>query len=438
MRRLLAWPRRRLMVVGLGAVVLAGLSPFLWAAYHWYAAQSALDRYRTAEARPHLHACLRIWPWSRSVRVHLLAARAARREGDFDEAAQRLHECQDTLHDTSPETVLEWAMLHASLGELDTVAEPLKTRLRQEPQFAPLILESLTEGYLRMSRILDALGAVDSWLTLEPNNPRAWFLRGNTHRQVGAWQEAAADYRHVMESDAEYPNARRSLAVALLKIGRYEEAVQQFEILRHRQPHDADVLVNLALCHQLAGRNDEARVLLDAVLAEHPEDGAALRTRGQVALASGQLAEAEKWLRQAVRVLPYDLKAQVALWDCLRQQNKTAEMETERVRMEELKDRWTRQSEIVTRLMSQKPDDPALQCELGVLYTHLGRPEIGEAWLLNALRLDEHYGPALEELAKYYQQRGDEDKAEDYRQRARAARELPNRARPRGGNGTPR
>ena len=180
--------RRRWWAILLGTlvVVLAATSPFLWAGYHWYAGRAALKRYRNEVARAHLNSCLKVWPWSRSADAHRLAARAARREGDLTEAARLLHECQTTLGDKSPESVLEWAMLHASAGDLDAVEEHLKSTARQYPEQAPLILEALIEGYLRMLRIFDALRAADEWLASEPDNLQAHYLRGNIHRQVRA------------------------------------------------------------------------------------------------------------------------------------------------------------------------------------------------------------------------------------------------------------
>ena len=426
MRRFFAWVgslsrHRGLLVLSIGAVLLAVASPFLWAGYHAFAGESALNRYHSAEARAHLDACLRVWPWSRSGRTHVLAARAARRQGDFDEALRLLHECQDALHEDSPEAVLEWAMLRAVMGDLDATAEPLRKAAHQNPSLVPLVLEALTEGYLTMSRILEALHCTDDWLALEPNNAQAWFLRGKIHRQVGAAQEVAADCRHVLDVDPERAEARWWLALALLDIGEYRNAYQHLQVLQQQRPDDAELRVRMAMCLWRMDRQPEARNLLDRVLAEHPHHGLALRTRGQISLTAGRFAEAEPWLSEAARVLPYDYGAQNALWECLRQEGKTEQAESQRERKELLYERRQRQAEILTHLMSQRPDDPALQCELGTLALHLGAPQVGEAWLLSALRLDDHYVPALEALAKYYQERGDAERAEQYRQRAKNA-----------------
>jgi tetratricopeptide (TPR) repeat protein len=399
-------------------VLSACAGPFLWAGYHWRAGRAALSRYHSAEARAHLEACLRVWPWSRSSDVHLLAARAARREEDFASAAEHLHASQDALHNTSPEVLLEWALLRAASGDVDTVEEYLRERGRADPASAPLILEALGEGYRRLSRIVNALRCSDDWLAREPDNVQAWAFRGKIHRQVGASQDAVTDFRRVTQLDPDYPQGRWSLAVVLSQTGRYEEAAGLLESIRRRGPDDADVRVRLAICRDNLGQRDEAVALLDDVLEKNPEHDLALRTRGVIALKAGELSEAESLLRRAVAASPYDYHARYALWDCLRRQDKTEQAEEERGPMEHLFDLQQRQTEILGHVMSQKPDDPAVQCELGTLYLQLGRPEVGEAWLLNALRLDANYSPALKALAGYYSQRGDAEKAEEYRQRS--------------------
>lgn len=424
----LARRRRRFwLVLAIGAILLTAAAPFLRAGYHAYAAEEAWRHYHSAEALAHFHICLHVWPWSRSARLHLQAAQAARREGEFEAASQLLYECQNTLLDDSAEAVLEWAMLRAAMGDLGTTAESLRQAARQQPGMRPVVYEALAEGHLIMSRLLDALRTTDDWLMLEPDNPQAWFVRGKIHRQIGDTQSIVADYQRVLELDPERTEARWWLALALFDIGRYQEAIAQLEIYKGSHPQDVDVQVRGAICLWRLEREKEARAQLDRVLSEHPDHGLALLTRGQMLLKEGRYAEAEPWLRQAARSLPYDQKAQNALWECLRQQGKTEEAEAQRDRTEALGELRAQQREIHTRLMQQKPDDPSLHCRLGTLYLQLGSPQAGEAWLLSALRLDAHYVPALEAMAKLSQERGENDRAELYQRQVGIARNRPSR-----------
>jgi tetratricopeptide (TPR) repeat protein len=209
------------------------------------------------------------------------------------------------------------------------------------------------------------------------------------------------------------------LAVALVNVGRYDEAVGHLEILRQHQPDDIDVLARLAICRHFSGQDREANALLDTVLAQRPNHGLALLTRGQMAQDKEQLEEAEEWFRQAAKALPYDYKAHWMLSQCLRkQEGKTKQAEAEEAYANQLLDRWSLFSDITVHQMSQNRNNPALFCEAGKLMFELGNPEGGKRLLRSALVLDQHYVPALTALADYYEKQGDGTTAEDYRRRA--------------------
>ncbi len=415
-------PRQSLLAVGIALLVLAIASPFLWAGYHWFAGLAALKRYHSSEAHRHFSDCLKVWPWSRSVKPHLLAARAARREGDYNEAFRLLQEVQSTLGDNSSDTLLEWALLHAAGGDLNKVEGYLHEMSNTaDPQTLALIFEAVTVGYARAYRLVDALQCVNEWLAHDPDNVEALFLRGNVFRQSGSWTRAVPDMRRVVELDPQRLWAQWWLALGLVNIGRYDEAIRHLELLLQHAPPELDkidILVRLAMCRQRMGRSREARELLDEVLAQRPDHGLALLTRGQIDQLNGQLPQAEKWLRRAAKALPYDYKAQWALTECLRQEGKAEEAQAQEAHANWLKDRWERFSEIASHQMSKRPHDPALHYELGKLMLELGNPEGARNWFFSALLNDQHYVPALNALADYYAKQGDSATAEDYRRQA--------------------
>jgi tetratricopeptide (TPR) repeat protein len=400
-----------------GAAALAGRH--LWAWHEFRAGAAALARDHTAEARAHLGRCLQVWPSYPP--AHLLAARAARRAQAFDEAERHLEACQPPGGKPDPNVALEGALLQAAMGDLDPVEEDLVTRADKDEAQAPLIREALTEGYLRMYRIRDALGCLEAWLASSPDDVRALALRARVYRQVGQSQKAVPDYQRVVELDPSRDDDRWGLAVCLLETGRYEEALTHLEYLRPRRPGDPDLVVRVARCQDGLGRPDEARQTLDAVLAEHPDCGQALRVRGQLALQDGRPEEAEPWLRRAAAALPYDYPTQWALYQALNQAGRTAEADAQKARAERLKDKVERLGELTTRLMPTRPNDPALHSELGTLLLSLGHKDLGERWLYSALRLDPDYGPAHAALADYYQEQGDTAKAAEHRRQAQPA-----------------
>jgi predicted Zn-dependent protease len=407
-----------LLLAGLLLLVVGGLGGrHLWAWYHFRAGRTALEAAHNEEARAHLDRCLEVWRGS--VPTRLLAARAAWRTGAFAEAERLLNECRRPGIKVPDEVTFEWSLLQGAMGNLGEVEEFLVARAEKNPVQAPLVWEALADGYLRMYRVLDALACLDNWKERDPNNPQMWFLRGNVHRQVNAVQVYIDDYRRVLEVDPSRDEVRRPLAAGLVEVGRYEEALGHLEYVRQREPDDPEVLVRLARCRSGLGQGGQARELLDRVLKEHPDDGPALRTLGEIDLQEGKPEEAEVVLRQAVRLLPNDYRAQWALYQALqRQEGKAAEAQAQMARAELLKERNERLAEIRTRKMSQDPHNPALHCELGTLLLSLGYKEVGESWLLSALHEKADYAPAHKALADYYEEQGDPEKAAYHRQEA--------------------
>src|SRR6266852_4834238 len=114
----LRWHLERLLpVLCLLAIVTFGatfLGRHRWAAYHWRAAQAALTQHNFVQAQAHLKCCLEV---RHDPETKFLAARTARRAGDYDEVVQRLGECE-RLQGRTPAIALEQVLLRAQRGDL--------------------------------------------------------------------------------------------------------------------------------------------------------------------------------------------------------------------------------------------------------------------------------------------------------------------------------
>ncbi|HEX5269002.1 MAG TPA: tetratricopeptide repeat protein [Gemmataceae bacterium] len=410
---------KRILGVLFLLVVVGALATQGYAWYQLRAGRTALEGYKTAEARGHLDACLRLWPGSE--RAHLLAARAARRAGDLDAARRHLEACETTEGKQSPDVVFEWALLKAVEGDLLEVEAFLNERARKDPAAAPLVWEALAEGDIRMYRTLAAMTVLDAWLEADPDNRRAHFLRGNAYRQGNA-AKAVPDYRRVVELDPDDDQARWWLAFCLQEAGRFDEALPHLERLRDRGWPDRDLRPRLARSLDRIGKRDEARAVLDAALADDPHHGLALRTLGQLESAADNFPAAERALREAVRVQPADYQSRYALVQCLRQQGKDAEARQEEDQAEKVKARQERLGELRSREMSMRPHDPALHCEMGVLLDALGYTDVAEKWLYSALHEDPDYRPGHAALADFLERhQGDPARVAEYRRLAAGA-----------------
>jgi len=407
---------RNLLVLAILGVGAALIGPYSLAKYHFYRGRSQLQRYHSQAALAHFEAVLRVWPDDENCR--LLASRAARRLGRFDEAANHLRHCQDSRRPPTPQLTLEWSCLRATEGDLLEVESYLFEQQRAQPELAALIWEALAEGYIRACRSTDALKCLNQWLERDSNNVQALFLLGNLHQSVGAHALAVNDYLRVLALAAERDDARRRLAMNSMSLGRYQDALSHWANLQERFDNDPDIPVRAAHCHDRCNRTEIALGLLERALALRPGYGPALRTRGQLELARERPAEAEVWLRQAVQEMPYDYASHYALFDSLRAQNKEAEKLLQEQHMREIKDRLERIGEIMSREISLHPRDVVLQLELASLLLSVNRKEEGLFWLLNAEKLNPRSRSVYLALAAYYREEGKSEQEEICREQA--------------------
>jgi tetratricopeptide (TPR) repeat protein len=396
---------------------IAGMAiTYLWATYHLSAARAALERYHTNEALPHLRACMSIW--SRDPETLLLAARAARRIGAFDEIDRYLDQYQ-ALRGTDDETlVIERVLVRAERGELDRVGQFCQALVKQDHPATPLILEALSRGYLRKARPRDAEMALKEWLQRQPDNPQALFFQGQMHDLDMRLHDAIASYRRSLAVDPEMDEVRLRLCATLVQRGQADEARPHLEYLIRRFPENLMVQVYLARAHDQMGRSDEADQILVAVLARQPDFGPALTERGKMALRAGRSVEAEKWLRQAVALELGDYQAHYQLVLCLEKNGKSDEAQKVQARLEQIERDISRLQDISRVKMQHTPHDPALHYEAGVIAMRAGAVEGGLRWLHSALEEDPNYKPAHKALMEYYIRIGDFDSAAQHRRKA--------------------
>jgi len=378
-------------VLLLGSAALA--APWLWAGYHLHQAQLELRRYHAEEARRHLTIYLQWRP--HDVTAHLLAARAARQLEDPDEAERHLLQAQEESWRSHAEhgseradVVFEWALHRATLGDLKRTELYLQSLTQADSEEAFLAYEALAEGYRRNYRIPRALLLFDQWLKRRPNDVRALLLRGRLWMQAKRPGRAVPDYQRVLELEPEREEAQRGLALCLTESNQWDEAVLHWQELQRRHPADVEARVHLARCWCRLGQEQKALQMLQTVLAEHPDHPLALRSMGHLLLQEQQPAQAETWLRRALRALPHDYLSRWLLYQALQRQGKTVEAERQLEQATQLERRWQRLSKITELELPARPHDAALQAELGILLCDLGYEEAGRNWLLSALQED--------------------------------------------------
>lgn len=388
------------LLVGLIGLCLAVTGLYVRTLVHFRWGRSDLERHHNAEALAHFQAYLRIW--SKDPQALLLAARASWRLQEFEEAErylQKYKQAGGTSEDFDRETFL----VAAARGETDRAAKYFQDQQQRPDSAIPLILEALVSGYQRQERFNEGATFLQKWLELQPDDTQALLFQARLDRFFKGPQDAIAKYRHILQLDPELDSAKLPLAALLVETRQYQEAIPLLESLRQRQFNNLQTLVLLARCRDFLGQQEEAAQLLGQVLAQAPDHVAALTARAQLALHTGQLTAAEKWLRRALAREPVNYRVGYLLAECLMQQGRTEALVEQ---LQRLKQQEADQKRMIflRQEMNQKPHDPSLPRELAMILLRNGNADGGLHCLLNALRANPTSEPLKQALAEYYTQ----------------------------------
>jgi tetratricopeptide (TPR) repeat protein len=365
----------------------------VWAEIHLRRAEEALARSLRVkgpaplvEARSHLACCLRVWP--NNGRVHFLMAQAARRAGDLDDAAHSLRRAEQAGWPVEA-IDLEKTLAAVQQGDLEGAEPVLASFVQRDHPDKLLILEALVQGCRRTYQLPRALAHLDTWLGSQPDSVRALVWRGETLLLLGRDRDALAAYRQAVEVDPQEDEARLKVAELLLGLHQSEEARAHFTELLNRHPDQGEALFGLACCRVEQGDTAGAVKVLDRLLSLQPEHSGALAQRGKIALDAGSPEDAERWLRRAARVAPFERETLYTLSRCLTVNGHTREAEECRDRIRRIDEDRKRLDELRTAIMTA-PHDASLRCEMGIILLRNGQDKEGVRWLESALR--EHPG----------------------------------------------
>lgn len=333
-------------VVRIGVAVLVAIAVYEvgrygWAVYQFGAAERALASRNSDAAETHLNRALRAWADEPS---RLLAARVARRAGRYEEAVERLRLYRQE-YPSGQSFDRELRFLRMEQGDPVLIERALNGCLIQDRSADPEELEAALVGGAKRSLaaftrgetavggrampfVAKVLQAADLWLRLRPaaaDQAQGLVWRGIARNCLNDRPGSLADFRAALELDPTLPEARLHLAL-VLTLTEPEVAAEHLRVLLAQEhPDDIMVRMTLAWLDRNTGRPDEARRLLDDVLAAQPRNAAALLERGSLAHDEGQLDDAERWLSRAFEVSPDNPKVNFALAALLRAKGRAGE-----------------------------------------------------------------------------------------------------------------
>jgi tetratricopeptide (TPR) repeat protein len=386
------------------AFAWAVVVPYFRAHSHWKQAQEALADSDFLTAREHLEECQAAWPTS--AETSFLLARTCRRAGDFDAAREHLLQAGD-LGWSKEQLDLEYLLVSAQQGLFEGDLERTLERFletRQHPEEV-LIFEALAKGYLHTYRLFEARSLLTAWIVAHPDHwqPRMW--RATVLERLGKaeFDAARADYETVLELRPQHFEARLRLARVLLGIGQdHAGTARHFELYLAEHPSDPEALNGLARCRRALGQLDDARTLLERLVAANNRYGPGLVTFALLESDQENHEQALFWLRKAEEVGPNELDTVHHLAIVLRRLHKEAEAEEYEQKFRRL-EADLRELDKATKRVATNPRDVSARHTAGVILIKVGKEQEGVRWLESALRQDPRHKPTHQALAEYYE-----------------------------------
>lgn len=177
---------------------------------------------------------------------------------------------------------------------VDMLSGRIARALERRAAFLPTYLQ-ISQGDLR--------AAIRSCSTAEAKGGRYTVdfmrLRAELHMNLGELQQAESLYNAIL-SLKPLGWAQLGLARSLVGQGRYEEATEMLTTLIAANPRFMAAYDLLSQCYEAAGRNGDAKRVLEEAVAVSPHMVRRLRTLGNVAMNAGDVDTAEKSFRQVV------------------------------------------------------------------------------------------------------------------------------------------
>lgn len=379
------------------------------------AAKEALARYDFPEARRRLESCLGLWP--RDAEALLLAAQAARRDGQLVEATAYLDRYREQSDQSTPEGALQTVLLKVQGGQVKEFVRPLLEFLEVRHPESEQIMEALAQGCVLSYRLDEASFWTKQLLDNYPHNPVGRLIEAQTNQTMRRRERALELTDRLVEDYPENDKAREYLAGLLVYAHRYEDAARHYRELHRRQPAAPGPLLGLAQCLQTLNRYDEAEPLIRELQERHPDKSEALLECGRFAMRQKRPAEAEPLLRRAEKLSPNDYEVHLELSRCLTQLGQADEARRHLERFKQIEADMMALDKAF-QAMVKAPNDPAPRLDAGVICLRNGQVSEGLRWLSGALELAPDHKPTHAALADYYQQQGDEARAATHRRKA--------------------
>jgi len=256
-----------------------------------------------------------------------------------------------------------------ALGYLATTAPPRRSPPDPRDLIGAHVRVEKTQGLLAAGLSSEALDEIGKMLEDDPENIAALNLRAQIFMSTGDFDNAEKAYRVSLEVDAANSDAFSGLCRVEQARGNHERVLELARLGRNsRSPFGVfDAMEARSLI--ALGREGDAEALVQAKLAENPDDPDLLSVRAMLLAGQGKLEEAETDLRKAVDAAPFHWNARSQLGNLLRANGREEEA-----------------VEVFEQLLHIQADDPGTLSSIGTILVD-SDPKAAIPYLEEACRL---------------------------------------------------
>lgn len=170
------------------------------------------------------------------------------------------------------------------------------------------VAPGLAAAHVNLAAVYEAQGNLDQArshfeqaIRSQPGDAAAHYGYGRALAARKQSGQARVEFETALRLDPQFAEAAVSLGLLLAQSGDVDRAIELYRRALERKPGLTVAHFNLALALLSKGLRAEARSHFEAVIRADPNDGAAYRYLGEIALAEGDSAAAERFFRLAKR-----------------------------------------------------------------------------------------------------------------------------------------
>jgi tetratricopeptide (TPR) repeat protein len=139
-----------------------------------------------------------------------------------------------------PSRLAEEAIKLHSLGKFTEAVAACDSALGIDPDFDVVLLQIKGASLAKQGRVLEGLEFIDKALRVNSEDALSWYVKSRLLQMANRAEEQLDCLRRVVGIESSVKGAWKDIGSCLLKLGRYEEAVEAFDSGLRQNPSDED------------------------------------------------------------------------------------------------------------------------------------------------------------------------------------------------------